>query len=111
MRAGNEHGPACMQLGRLALQIVVFVDSLKIEKRERMLLDRDEMQPSAARAVGAPGAPGGEEVDAGAEAGFQDDEALALGPASGQVVSMQKDVQRLRRRAAGAVVEVAEGFG
>ena len=57
----------------------------------------DEVQPLAARRVAAPGLPGGEEVVAEAEAGFQDHEAVAPGPAPGQAVAAQEDVPRLRR--------------
>ncbi len=75
---------------------------------KRMLLDRDEMQSAAARGVAAPRLPGGEEVQAEAESGLEDDEALAPGPARRKVVAGEEYMPRLRVPAAGAVVDVAE---
>ena len=74
-----------------------------------MLLDRDEVQPLAARRVVAPGGPGGEEVVAQAEAGLEDREALAAAPARGQLVAGQEHLLGLRIGAAARVVEIVEG--
>src|SRR5438045_6923378 len=51
-----------------------------------------------------------EEIEAEAEAGLEDDEALAVLPALRQAVALQEDVFRLRRAAGGAVIHVAEGL-
>src|SRR5207302_4244571 len=80
----------------------------EIGKRERMLLHRDEMELAAARRVAPPRLPGGEEIEAEAEAGLEDHEALATGPALGQAIAGEEDVPGLLRSAGGAVVNVAE---
>ena len=49
----------------------------KVGARRRRRLDRDEVELSAALRIGAPRGPGGEEVVAEAEAGLEDDEAVA----------------------------------
>ena len=68
-----------------------------------MLFNRDEMQPRAARWVAPPRLPGGEEIEAEAETGLQDDEAAAPGPALRKVVPPQKDMLCLSQPARGAV--------
>ncbi len=78
---------------------------------ERMLLYGDEVQAPAALRVVAPGLPGGEEVEPEAEAGFEDDETVAVAPARRQVVAAEEDVARLRRPAVGGVIDVAVGGG
>ncbi len=84
------------------------MQDLQVVQRERMLLDRDVVQARRARGVAPPRLPGGEEIEAEAEAGLEDDEALSAGPALRQTVALQKDVLRLPRAAGGAVVDVAE---
>ena len=74
---------------------------------ERVFFDGNEMQPAAALRVGAPGLPGGEEVQPEAEAGFENDEALPALPARRQIVAAEKDVPRLGRPAGGGVVDIA----
>ena len=66
---------------------------------ERMLLDRYEVQPAAALGIAPPRLPGGEEVEAEAEAGLEDDEALAPRPALRQAVAPEEHVLGLRRAA------------
>src|ERR1700704_5889413 len=77
----------------------------------RMLFDRHKMQPPAAARVAPPSLPGGEEVEAEAEAGLEDDEALAAGPPLGKLVTLQEDMPGLLEAPGGAVVDVAECFG
>ena len=76
-----------------------------------MLFNRYVVQPRAAPRIAPPGLPGGEEIDAEAEAGLEDDEALAAAPARGQCVALEEDVRGLRRAAGCAVVDVVEGRG
>src|SRR2546422_9303631 len=66
------------------------------------------MQPAAARRVAPPGLPGGEEIEAEAEAGLEDHEALAAGPALRQAIAGEEHVPGLRRPPGGAVIHVAE---
>src|SRR5882724_12465005 len=73
-----------------------------------MLFQRDEVQPAATRRVAPPGLPGGEEIEAEAEAGLEDHEALAAGPALRQAVAGEEDVPGLSRPPGGAVIHVAE---
>src|SRR5437016_686303 len=73
-----------------------------------MLFQRDEVQPAATRRVAPPGLPGGEEIEAEAEAGLEDHEALAAGPALRQAIAGEEHVPGLRRPPGGAVIHVAE---
>src|SRR5712691_9566342 len=82
--------------------------SSQILERERMPLHRDEMQLAAARRVAPPRQPGGEEIEAEAEAGLEDHEALAAGPALRQAIAGEEDVPGLRRPPGSAVIHVAE---
>src|SRR5947199_916813 len=66
------------------------------------------MQPAATRRVAPPGLPGGEEIEAEAEAGLEDHEALAAGPALRQAIAGEEHVPGLRRPPGGAVIHVAE---
>ena len=82
LRAGHEERPAGMELCAFFSQLTErFVDQLGVGEAERMLLHRDEVQALAAARVAPPRLPGDEEVEARAEAGLQDDEAPAPGPA------------------------------
>src|SRR3954462_15778713 len=75
---------------------------------EWMLFNGDVMQfPRMA----APCLPGGEEIEAEAEAGLEDDEALAAGPALLDRVALREDKASLLGAASLAVVHVAEGLG
>ncbi len=80
---------------------------------EGMELAGDEVQTRAALRVGAPGRPGGEEVEPETEARFQHHEAFALLPALRQIVTGQKDVFGLfcatRCRVIDIVVDVGAG--
>src|SRR5258708_33346492 len=69
------------------------------------------MQPAATRGTGRPRLPGGEEVEAEADPGLQDDETLAPGPALRKPVSRQENVLRLGKAAGCAVIDVAECLG
>jgi hypothetical protein len=70
-----------------------------LERRERrgqvgalegILLDGHEVQPRRAPRIGAPGIPGGEEIQPDAEAGLEDDERIAIAPALRQVFPPRK---------------------
>src|SRR3990172_5550891 len=76
-----------------------------------MLLDRDEMQPFAARRVLAPGLPGCQERQSEAESRFEDREAAPPAPALRQPVAFEEHVTRLRESARGAVIDVAVLLG
>ena len=75
---------------------------------ERVFFERNEVQPTAAARVAPPGLPGGEEIQAEAKSGFENDEALPVLPTLRQAIATEKDVPRLRRTALGRVVNVAE---
>jgi len=77
---------------------------------QRMTLDRDHVQARRPLRVGAPRGPGGEEVDAKAEAGFQHHELCSTAPTRRQVVAAEKDVARLPERTVSAGVDVAIVF-
>ena len=66
------------------------------------------MQPFAALGVAPPRIPGGEEVVAETEPGFEHDEAVTAGPTIGQSAAAKEDMTRLRQRAAARVVDVVE---
>ena len=76
---GDVH--AAMRAGQHVLRQRALVVGREVVLGDRMLFDRHEVQPVAARRVVAPGAPGGEEIQPEAEAGFENDEAVALLPA------------------------------
>src|SRR4051812_30965411 len=98
-----------MELRRfLAYLRITFVKGAQVLQAKGMLLDRNEMQPPAARGILPPRLPGGEEIEAEAEAGLDDGEALAPGPALRQAVAGEEDVARLCQAAAGAVIDVGE---
>jgi hypothetical protein len=82
---------------------------------ERVFFEGDEMQSPAALCIVAPGLPGGQEVEAQPEAGFQNDEtfpALTIFlPALRQVVAGEKHMPRLRRSAMGRVIDIVVGAG
>src|SRR4030095_6098644 len=102
MRSGDEQRPARVELGRLLLHFrVARVNRPQVLQGKRMLLDRHEMQPAAARWIAPPGLQGQEKVEPEAEAGFQDDEALAAGPARRQVVAAEEHLALLGDAAGG----------
>ena len=78
---------------------------------ERMELAGDEVQTRAALRVGAPGRPGGEEVEPQAEADLQHHEAFALLPVLRQVVTSQKDVLCLFGATRCRVIDVVVELG
>ncbi len=112
VHARRQRRPAPLQLAGKATELGpgALRDS-EVGGRAGVLRERDEMQPPAAARVVAPGLPGGEEVEAGPEAGFEDDEALALLPAHRQIVAGEEDVARRGCAAVSRVVEVAAGAG
>ena len=71
-----------------------------------MLLRRHEMQPLAARRIGAPRGPGHQKIDAHAEAGLEHGESAAALPSLGQRIAAQKYVASLFETADGAVINV-----
>jgi len=81
--------------------------SLEIGRRRRVAVDRDVVEPARPGGVASPRVERDEEVEAEAEAGLEDDEALARGPATRQVVAAEKDVPRLSGTGARSVVDVA----
>src|SRR5438045_9162146 len=98
-----------MELGGLLPQFrVASVKRPEVLQGERMLLDRHvvKLPPRTA----PPRLECDEEIEAEAEAGLEDDEALALLPALRQTVALQEDMLRLRGAAGGAVIHVAEGL-
>src|SRR4051812_10774950 len=98
-----------MELGCFLLQSgIPLVKRPEVLQGKRMLFHRDEMEPSAPRRIAAPCIPRDQEVEAEAEAGLEDDEALALRPALRQAVALQEHVLGLRRAARGAVIDVVE---
>jgi hypothetical protein len=78
----------------------------EILAREGMLLDRDIMQFVGSLRIVAPGLPGGEKVEAEAEAGLDDDEALPMLPATGQAVAGKEDMARLQQPAALGMIDI-----
>ena len=101
-----------MKLRRFLLQFgIPRVKRPEVLQGERMLLDRYVVQPAAALRIAPPRLPGGEEVEAEAEAGLEDDEALAARPACGERIALQEDVLGLLEPARCAVVDVVEGRG
>jgi hypothetical protein len=76
---------------------------------ERMLFDRDIVQAFATRGVGAPFAPGGEEIQPQAEAGFEDGEYARMRPSARQIVAPEEHMARLPGTGVRAVVHVAVG--
>ena len=70
--------------------------------------ERDKVQQPGALRVGAPGGPGGEEVQAKAKAGFQNAPLRLMGPGRWQAAAVQKHLARLRQTALFAVVAVAK---
>src|SRR5207248_5389065 len=74
MRTADQQRPLGVQRARLVLELgIALVQRAQVASRERMLLDGDIVQPATARRVVLPRAPGGEEIQAEAKAGFQND--------------------------------------
>src|ERR1035437_4826660 len=74
-----------------------------------MLFDRNKMQACATGGIGAPFAPGGEEIEPEPESGFEDGEHARTGPSAGQIVAPDKHRARLTGARIRAVVHVAVG--
>jgi hypothetical protein len=101
-----------MQLCCFAFEFgIARMKRAEVRQGERMLFDGDVVQPRTAIRIPAPGAPGDQEIEAEAEPGLEDDEALAPGPARGQGAAVQENVLGLRRPAGGAVIDVALRLG
>ena len=80
--AGQRHASSAASGARR----VVAREAREARLRRRRLLDRDEVELAAALRIGAPCRPRREEVVADAEAGLEDDEAIAAAPAPGERV-------------------------
>src|SRR3990172_7516898 len=72
-----------------------------------MFFDGNKMQAFATRGVGAPLAPGGEEIQPQPESGFENGENARVSPSARQIVAMHKHLLRLTRTRFRAVVDVA----
>jgi len=72
-----------------------------------MPIDRDVVELARPGGVASPCVERDEEVEAEAEAGLEDDEAVARGPAAREVVAAEEDVPRLSGAGARGVVDVA----
>ena len=82
---------------------------LEVGAREGCELHRDEVQAARPARVRAPRVPCREEIEPDAEAGLDDDVAIASLPARRKAVAREEDVARLRKAARRRVVDVAEG--
>src|SRR5882672_3057687 len=98
-----------MQLRSFLLHFrVLLMKRPEVLQGIRMLFNRNKMETPAARGIAAPRLPGGEEVEAEAEAGLEDDEALAPAPPGRELISIQENEASLFQPSGGAVVDVAE---
>ncbi len=95
---GLEFGPGGVEVGQIVAAEGVFLHGQVVEA----------VGPPG---IGLPGGPGGEEVESGAEAVFQDDEAGPAGPAPWQPVAGQEDMAGLSRSAVGGVIDIAVILG
>src|SRR5438105_611833 len=81
MQTGHELRPCVLQFERKRSEFpIALVQAGQRVALERMLLDRNEMQPLAARRIAAPRVPGREEVEPQTEAGLDDGERARAGP-------------------------------
>ncbi len=97
MKAGQQAGPAPGQLLRQGDKFGAGDHAaLQVFGRRRPGLDGDVMQVGGRLRVGAPGLPGGEEVQAQAKAGFQKGPAAGIAPGLGQAATGQIPVAGLR---------------
>ena len=76
--------------------------------RERMLLDRNDMQPAAVSGVPMERLPGAQKIQSGAEPKLHDGEQAALRKTGSQRVAIQKDMPRFLWAAVQRKVEIAE---
>src|SRR5690606_39173508 len=80
----------------------------EVRRRQRMGLDRNEIQPGGPARILAPGRQGGEEVRAEAEAELEHRESLSIRPALAQAGAADEDDGGLVERARRALVDIAE---
>jgi hypothetical protein len=93
-RQRGEFGPAPVQL-------------FQVGPGEGVLFHGNVMQaPAGSGRRSAPCLPGGEEIEAEAEAGFEDDEAPRILPARRQLVAGEEDMARLFEAALAGMVDV-----
>ena len=112
MPARNEHRPARMQLGGFVAHLGVGgMGELQVGQGEGVLLERHEVQAPAARRVAPPRLERDEEVEAQAEAGLDDDEALAPCPALRQRIAAEEHMALLLDAAVRVVIAVAVDLG
>ena len=90
MQVAGERRPVLGELGRERRQQGIARGAGEVDPARRRAFDRDDVKLAAALGVGAPRRPGGEEVVAQAEAGLEDDEALAPAPASGERIAVEE---------------------
>ncbi len=74
--------------------------------RERMLLDRQKMQPRRALRVDAPCRPGHQKIQTGTKSGFQDDKPGAIRPRLRQTAALQEHMMRLSHTTVGRMIDI-----
>src|SRR5690606_34266445 len=112
METGRRRWPLGEKFGRKCRNVgVCGLRAGEILARKWVQLGRDEVQALTTRSVVAPGGPGGEEVQAQAEAGLDDGKDVTPLPALRQIVAGQKDLARLLQPAAVGMVDVLIGLG
>jgi hypothetical protein len=108
MQTRHEHRPRFAQLARERFELgPARVHALECIARERMFLDRNEVQAFAPLGVVAPRTPRFEEIDPETEAGLDDREDARAGPAPRQIVAAEENVARLSGPRIRAVIDVA----
>ena len=81
-----------------------------IASRDRMGFHRDEVQQARACRVGAPRLPGCQEIEAQAEAGFENPPLGLPAPGLGQAAAAEENMARLSQCAGFGVINVVEAF-
>ena len=94
MQVGRQGRPGGLQFRHQRGKRRARVGAGKIVALEWVGLDRHEHQAPTAPRVTAPRIPGGQETVSPPEAGLEDGELLASGPASGELMSVKKDPLR-----------------
>ncbi len=107
MEAGEQRRPHGQQRVGQRPQFLEGSQGLRqVSGREGMAFDGNEMQARRSGAIGAPGIPGGEEVEAQPEARLEDREGVAIAPAFGQGISGEEDAPCLGKAACDGVIGV-----
>ena len=110
MQARHGQGPGRAQFPAQYFELwPTCMQDVQVGGGERMFFQRQIVQAATVPRIGVPGGPGGEEVEAGAEAGFQDDEAFPVLPAPWQIVALQEYMSCLAWPPVRGVVDVAIG--